>query len=278
MLLVVCIFIITIFAIIIWYKKSTSSFYNESFITFVNNNNKIYNKLVITNTQINIPNDIYQVWHSKNIPSKMQKCIAKLKDENPEFNFHLYDEDSCRTFIKTHFDKDVLEAYNLLVPSAYKADLWRYCVLYINGGIYLDVKYESKNGFKFIQLVDKEYFVLERPGFWKKDHFGIYNGLIITKQSNRILHECIKEIVKNVKNKYYGINSLYPTGPGLVGEKYFSNHNQYTDFELFYQHPEKIIYQNTIILQGYPEYRKEQYNTQLRESYHTIWAKKQIYN
>ena len=41
-----------------------------------------------------------------------------------------------------HFkDTDTLEAYNAINPSvgAAKADLWRYCVLYVHGGIYIDL-------------------------------------------------------------------------------------------------------------------------------------------
>ena len=50
-----------------------------------------------------------------------------------------------------------------MVPGAYKADLWRYCILYIYGGIYIDIKLEPINGFRFRELLDKEYFVLDCP-------------------------------------------------------------------------------------------------------------------
>ena len=53
-------------------------------------------------------------------------------------------------FIKNNYPVDVLEAFNKLIPGAYKADLWRYCVLYKLGGIYLDIKYSCVNNFKLI--------------------------------------------------------------------------------------------------------------------------------
>ena len=255
------------------------SFKNSSFLTFIQDSLTITNKkVVIDNTMIDIPTDIYQTWHSKDLPPKMRKCVEQLKTQNPEFNVHLYDENDCREFIKNNFQKDVLYAFDSLVPAAYKADLWRYCIMYKKGGIYLDIKYQCTNGFKFIQLADKEYFVLERPGFWKDEQFGIYNALIISKPGNQMLLDCIEQIVKNVKNKFYGLNSLYPTGPGLVGEQYFKDSSKsYHDFELFYHHPEKIIYKNIVILKGYPEYREEQKNTQKTASYHELWSNKQIY-
>ena len=71
----------------------------------------------------------------------MEKNFNSIQENNPEIIFHLYDEKESREFIKNNFDNDVLEAYDRLSPSSYKSDLWRYCILYKKGGIYLDIKY-----------------------------------------------------------------------------------------------------------------------------------------
>ena len=84
-----------------------------------------------------IPLDIYQTWFTKELPPKMRERVELLKAQNPRFNHHLFDDNDCREFIKTHFKPDVLDAYDKLIPGAYKADLWRLCVLFINGGIYM---------------------------------------------------------------------------------------------------------------------------------------------
>ena len=110
-----------------------------------------------------IPLHIYQTWHSKKLPPKMRECVEKLKKDNPEFKHHLYDDSMCRKYIKQNYSKDVLDAFDKLVPGAYKADLWRYCILYKEGGIYLDIKFQCTKGFKLIKLTHKEHFVLDRP-------------------------------------------------------------------------------------------------------------------
>jgi mannosyltransferase OCH1-like enzyme len=79
----------------------------------------------------------------------MQECVDKLKKDNPEFEYHFYDDNQCREYIKDNFNKDVLHAFDKLIPGAFKADLWRYCILYKKGGIYLDIKYQCENNFKF---------------------------------------------------------------------------------------------------------------------------------
>ena len=82
----------------------------------------------------------------------MAKYVELLKEQNPEFEHYLYDDDDCRNFISKHFDEEVVEAFDLLIPGAYKSDLWRYCILYVTGGIYLDIKYKPIYGFKLIEL------------------------------------------------------------------------------------------------------------------------------
>ena len=40
----------------------------------------------------------------------------------------------CRNFIKKHFSRDVSYAFDKINPGAFKSDLWRYCIIYKNGG------------------------------------------------------------------------------------------------------------------------------------------------
>jgi mannosyltransferase OCH1-like enzyme len=50
-----------------------------------------------------------------------------------------YTDDESGSFLSTHFPPEVREAYDTLLPGAFKADLFRYCALFINGGLYADV-------------------------------------------------------------------------------------------------------------------------------------------
>ena len=158
-----------------------------------------------------IPLNIFQTWHTKNLPPLMANAVNKIRLLNPRFNHQLFDDNDCRVFIENNFPINVLNAYDSLIPGAYKADLWRYCILYKRGGIYLDIKYIPHNGFRFISLTEKEHLVLDIDGV------NIYNALMVTKPNNETLLKAIYKIVSNVKNKYYGKSSLDPTGPGLLG-------------------------------------------------------------
>ena len=240
---------------------------------------KNYIKLKLENSKI--PLVIYQTWITKVVPEKMAKTIEKIKNANPEFEHKLFDDTDCRNFIINNFNENVLYAYDNLIPGAFKADLWRYCVLYIHGGIYVDIKYEPINDFKFIDLIDKDYFVLDRASHFK-GHIGIYNALLISQPNNPIFLKLIKAIIDNVKNKNYGINALSVTGPSLVGRILYPNNNKYTaliekEYDLKYANDGLgIEYKGKKILIQYTEYRRDQ-TKYTKTSYQNLWDNKKIF-
>jgi len=161
-----------------------------------------------------------------------------------------------------------------LVPGAYKADLWRYCILYKKGGIYLDIKYEPVNGFKFINMTENEHWVLDH------DKNGIYNALMVCKPNNKILLKAIYNIVENVKNKFYGNSALEPTGPLLLA-KYFSLSDK-LKFDMYHDLYETIsnrfiIFNGHIIFKSYNSYLTEHNNNKKVEHYGILWHNRKIY-
>jgi hypothetical protein len=180
-----------------------------------------------------IPLNIFQNWSTINLPIKMKENVELLKKQNPEFNHYLYDENACREFIKYNFHEDVLYSFDKLKPGSYKSDLWRYCVLYIHGGIYLDINYSCVNNFKLLHLTDKEYYVNDT--FYKNVWRGVYNGLIVSLPYNDKLLKTIYYIVECVKNifyiKYYNIDTIDSTI--LTGSIAFSKQFHYTEIQQF---------------------------------------------
>ena len=213
-------------------KKLTDELklYNKPYRHFKNDYNSI------------IPLDIYQTWFTKNLPVKMKERVELLKAQNPKFKHHLFDDNDCREFIKKYFKPDVLEAYDNLIPGAYKADLWRLCILFINGGIYIDIKFCCVNGFKLIELTEKEHFVKDRPPN------SIYNSLMSCKKGNIFLYKSIRQIVTNVKNKYYGAHPLSPTGPLMLGSTLIKNRLSINCDMEHYINGGFIIYKNIFVI------------------------------
>ena len=139
----------------------------------------------------------------------------------------------------------------------------------------MDIKYTPLNGFKFINLTEKEHFVSDI------DNVNIYNGLMVALPRNEILFKCIRRIVKNVANKFYGNTPLSPTGPEMLGSVR-ANNNFILNIDLnHYEGGGYIIYKNIFVISTeYPEYNHERttaYNNNNTKRYNILWENKNIY-
>ena len=254
-----------------WNKHKTKKRYSKT----SEQNKKYINKLIDAKkkTQI-IPLKIIQVWHDKNnIPKSVKESIELIKEQNPEFKYKLFEENEWEKFIKNNYSKRILDAYHSVVPYAIKADLFRYCYLYKNGGIYLDSKYYGINGFKFILLTDKEYFCKDVATSFN----GIYNAIIICKPKNKILLRAINECVKNIENEYYGGTGHCPTGPLML--KQLFTINKIRNLELTHEYVNKstrfVLFNKHRILKYHEDYKKE--NEQKFDHWSFYWKNKTMY-
>jgi inositol phosphorylceramide mannosyltransferase catalytic subunit len=90
-----------------------------------------------------IPKIIHQTVSDKNdLHPVFADNIARLRTLNSEWDYRLYDDEECRAFIASHYDRDMLTTYERIHPryGPARADLFRYLLLYRTGGVYLDIK------------------------------------------------------------------------------------------------------------------------------------------
>ena len=218
-----------------------------------------------------IPKKIFQSWHDKsNMPVSVTNSINFIKLSHPDFEHYVYDENECRTFIKENFSYDVLNAYDLLIPKAYKSDLWRYCILYKYGGIYLDSKFISINGFTFNTLLKKQYFARDILDSGR----GVCNGLIISKSNNNLMMTLIENVIYNVNNKIYGESPLYPTGPMMIKNYFTDDSIRNMEISLYITDNTYFCHNGKKILKMIDNYKNE---NKIEESYYCKWKKRCIY-
>jgi mannosyltransferase OCH1-like enzyme len=225
-----------------------------------------------------IPQQLFTVWHSKLLPPLMAENIKRIRDLNPGVEVNIYDFDSCRLFIEQYFTHEVLFAWDNLIPLAFKADLWRYCILYVFGGIYLDIKFMPINGFTF-DNIKTEIYVKDREDYFLNRN-GIQNTFMALFPRNKYLIEAIKQIILNCHMKYYGHCSVYPTGPGLLSTVFPLHFKCNARFDIIHNNnsdePCEVIYYNEReILKKYDGYRKEQ--TSVGERYGDNYSSHRVY-
>jgi len=238
-----------------------------------------------------VPLTIYESWHSNHVPTKMRETIYSLLDMNPEFDYYLYSDEACRKFIQDNFNEDVVAAFDALKPGAYKSDLWRYCILYKKGGVYLDIKFKSLVPLAPIIEKNPEIFVRDIPINLNFDFDSyVYNAFMVSPPNNPIFKGSIEDIVNNCKLRLYKTGPLDITGPGCL-IKIIKKHREetYVDSLLFYNSTRNpieflitqnvvIYYKTTAIIESYSEYRNEQKIFQKSSHYSDLWLRRDIYN
>jgi len=193
-----------------------------------------------------IPKIIHQTYYDKSrIPKKV---FTNIQTFAPQYKHIIYNDKECEKFLSLHFDPKVLQTFRLLKVGAHKADLFRYCVLYVHGGIYLDIKTELISPLSNIidSRFDLTYLVLN----FQKDH--IYNGIIATPKNNDIFLDLIDFIVKSGNPPTYHsfcldfynrvktelqvsrlkLGKLYPP-PGTPQDSYYIGYNAPRTFYIF---------------------------------------------
>ena len=82
-----------------------------------------------------IPYVIHQTYNGY-VPPKVEENIAKYA---PQYTRKFYQDEDCIAFLDQHLP-EYTPTFLLLTKGAHKADLFRYAVLYVEGGVYLDIK------------------------------------------------------------------------------------------------------------------------------------------
>lgn len=159
-----------------------------------------------------IPKTIYQTWYTTNIPGPIQESIDQMKDQNPDYKYVLFDDDTMRDFIQTSYSKQILEIYDVLKVGAAKADLWRYLVLYKYGGIYLDIDSVWKGSFNSI-ISENDKAVISREN--NDDLF--VQWCLMFEPGHPILRYAIEKACTNILFRSQD-NIVFLTGPIVYSE------------------------------------------------------------
>lgn len=228
----------------------------------------------------------YKLDDEGRVPVGMVAAMNTWKTNNPDFLHCFADDQACRGFIAQRFPKRVLDAYDTLVPGAFKSDFWRYCILYELGGYYADVKSLCQPGWKLDRTADLVLVKdLWHPMNTAKNHIGsVYNAFMGVRKNHPIMRRAIWHVVGNVERRWYGPRTLSITGPWALGtvfdEEYTAkklqigtrmlrNSENKVDTVILYEHISNLfllgrarkiddVDRNTKFMSEYPMYREDQ--------------------
>ena len=240
-------------------------------------------KKVSVKSTSSIPKVIYKTGIDEyiNIPEDVYKVFSETVGLNPGFTIKYYSDKDSREFIKNNYDNDILISYDKLIPGAYKADLFRYCILYKNGGIYSDLTQRFTIPFrKLIDLENDNLYLVKDIDHYKINGEGYSKGIQISfmasRPGNEIFLKAIKQIVRNVDDKFYGDNPLHPTGPSLF-YNILQNYKDDYKMELKETGKNKIVndLDETVIISKINNHQSVILRNQ--DHYTTLWRNRRVY-
>ena len=153
------------------------------------------------------------------LPDNIAENVEYFKECYSDFRYQLIRDSEIEEIFHETFHVDDFNAYQRLRPLAFRADLARYCLVYLYGGWYADISLKPLFRYQLPRKCKFLYFVDHGDGSMRPapSSFDCQNGFFYSDKGSNILLNAIKSIVSNCKNKYYGFTSLSPTGPTLFG-------------------------------------------------------------
>lgn len=174
-----------------------------------NTNTNIIPTIDLFTGSIKIPKNIFRTFKYEFNEEIKQSWITM----NPDYRYYFYNNDDCLKLIKEKFNQEVYDAYMTLNSGAAKADLWRCCILYLYGGIYIDIDCICLK--KMDDILRDNDFVIPIDTYGRQDSF--YNAFIASTPRNNILLQQINRIVYNTKIKFFKNNIFLISGPISFG-------------------------------------------------------------
>lgn len=175
-----------------------------------------------------IPKNIFQVWHAWNtrdMPSEWSYARQSVLDMNPGWNHVLTSKEDDDRVVETHFPEFYRDTYSKFEYPIQRADAVRYVLLYLYGGIYMDLDYSAIRSFDTLHLEEgKEVGLISSHNTSSKfaRMIGIPRAtnsiMIAAKPGSQFWLTCIEEMQKPAPiwalTKHFKV--MWSTGPWMV--------------------------------------------------------------
>jgi mannosyltransferase OCH1-like enzyme len=86
-----------------------------------------------------IPDHVWQTYKTKELPPKAKECQKTWQTVFAGSEYSFLDDTDLNAFMEQHFDADVNTVFHAFPLGVMRADLWRYAVMYVHGGMYSDI-------------------------------------------------------------------------------------------------------------------------------------------
>lgn len=113
---------------------------------------------------------VHQTWRTARVRADQATYVASWPKVNPDFTYVFWDDVDCRLLVSTFFP-NFLPRYDAYKTPVQRADVARYLIMEVFGGVYADMDFEATKS--FADLADAHPIaVAPEP----KAHWALYEG------------------------------------------------------------------------------------------------------
>lgn len=175
-------------------------------------------KCIIRSTKDRIiPYKIHQTFKTNKIPKHMYNAAQSYIQMNLEYNYFFYDDDDINNILDVYdcseftFSSDNLKkAYNKMNTGAGKADIFRYMILYTEGGCYFDIDTVCLNPLDIFINDDDE--LVSGLG----ERCDLHQWGMIYKKGHPFIKRTLEKCITNILNETY-VDEYKNSLEGLTG-------------------------------------------------------------
>ena len=135
---------------------------------------------------VTIPKSVYFYCDGK-VPQGVSDYITKYLSD---YEIHIYTDSMCEKFILDHYGINGIKIYRQMTYTKTKVQFWKYCILYLYGGYYLDINIIFSSPIESI-------FPPEETNTWYMvscPDNNSYHDIIVTPPFNNFLQNIIKYV------------------------------------------------------------------------------------
>lgn len=166
-----------------------------------------------------IPKRIFQTWKTKDANNSIDKLRSSWIEKNPEFEYVYFDDKDILDFISLNFDERVNKCYKRMINGSLKADFFRYCVIYIQGGLYVDVDISCEKPLHEMFDFDKINFITATDNCRVHRSDRIYQGFLGGEAGCLIFKMMIDHVCSNIEQNKLKNNLFDLSGPVIFSKK-----------------------------------------------------------
>jgi hypothetical protein len=145
----------------------------------------------------------------------MTEVMQANRELNPHYEYVFFDDQKAANFLQAHFPENVYHAFDFVKAGAFKADLLRLAILWMEGGVYIDCKQQWLVPFDdvFNKQPDCGFFSAIERRFVA----GFHNAFLAATPRHPFVKRALDQVVNNILGRFYGKDCLSVSGPTMFG-------------------------------------------------------------